>query len=183
MILYIIHLLHRNDRWQLLQNELATQKITDFRVWPGILDEEIPFRGVAKAHKQIVLYAKENNLPSILVAEDDVKFTAPGAMSYFLEQEPLLYDLYLGGISHGKIGNDQTVTDFAGTMLYKINQYFYDTFLSIPEDGHIDRNLKNKGRYIVCQPFAATQHNGYSDNKKEYFNYDLYLNGRTLFGH
>ena len=36
-------------------------------------------RGVAKAHsKQIVLYAKENNLPSILVAEDDVKFTYPG---------------------------------------------------------------------------------------------------------
>ena len=182
MTLHIIHLAHRKDRWKTLHQELEDQSITDYKIWPGIEDLDKPSRGVAKAHKQIIQYAKDAQLTSILVAEDDVKFTAPGALDYFLKKEPVeAYDLYLAGISYGKLNTDCQVTDFSGLMLYKIALPFYDTFLSLSEDGHIDRNLKNKGNYFVCYPFAATQHNGFSDNKKAYVNFDTYFKGRKLF--
>lgn len=74
--------------------------------------------------------------------------------------------MYLGGIYYGRIKDDNSVSDFAGTMLYKIHQKFYDTFLSINEEIDIDRALAGKGRFIVCNPFVAIQHEGFSDNKK-----------------
>ena len=90
------------------------------------------------------------------------------------------YDLYLGGIYYGKISEDNTVSDFAGAMLYMIHEKFYETFLTVSEEKDIDRSLANKGKYIVCNSFVAIQHNGYSDNKKK-VNYDSYLKGRILF--
>ncbi len=181
MTLHIIHLPHRTDRWKTLTQELKDQSIIDYRVWHGVEDPEQPYRGIAKAHKQIIQYAKDNNLESILIAEDDVRFTASKALLYFLSKEPSTYDLYLGGISSGRLNPDQTVTNFSGLMLYKMRQQFYDTFLSLTEDSHIDRTLKNKGIYIVCNPFIAIQHNGYSDNKKIIVNYDRYFSNRELY--
>jgi len=120
-------------------------------------------------------------LPSVLIAEDDIKFTARKAFEFFIKNEPKEFDLYLGGITCGSINPDNSVTDFAGTHLYKINQNFYSTFLSLPEKEDIDRSLANKGKFIVCNPFVAIQQNGFSDNQKRYQNYDLYLQNRQLF--
>ena len=181
MQLNIIHLEHRKDRLHKLHNQLFEQNITSYKIWNGVLDEDNPKQGIAKAHKQIIQWAHDQSLPSVIIAEDDIKFTSPGAFAYFISNEPKEYDLYLGGISYGKINNDNSVKDFAGLTLYKINQTFYKTFLSLPEEMDIDRTLANRGRYIVCDPFIVIQHNGFSDNKKEYQNYDSYLQDRKLF--
>lgn len=180
MQLNIIHLEYRTDRLQLLQNQLHEQNICNYKIWQGFLDEENPKRGIAKAHKQIIQWTHDQNLPSVTIAEDDIKFTSPGAFEYFINNEPKEYDLYLGGIIHGNINNDNSINDFSGLTLYKINQIFYSTFLSLPEEKDIDRSLANKGNYIVCNPFVAIQHNGFSDNKKEYQNYAPYLQHRKL---
>ena len=82
MPLHISHLKHRIDRLQLLNNQLFEQNIDYYRLWDGILDEENPKRRIAKAHKQIIEWADNQNLPSIIIAEDDIKFTAPGAFEY-----------------------------------------------------------------------------------------------------
>lgn len=182
MQLHIIHLKHRTDRGQLLDIQLFEQNIVNFKLWEGVLDEENPKRGIAKAHKQIIEWARNQNLPSITIAEDDIKFSAPGAFEYFIKNEPKEYDLYLGGIMYGNINSDNSVNDFAGIHLYKINQNFYDTFLSLSEEKDVDRSLAGKGKFIVCNPFAAIQHNGFSDNKKKYQKYDRYLEGRQFFG-
>ena len=120
-------------------------------------------------------------MSSILIAEDDVKYTAKMAFEYFIINEPKDYDLYLGGITYGKINTDNSVKDFAGTHFYKIHQRFYKTFLSLPEEKDIDRSLAHKGKFIVCNPFVAIQQNGYSDNQKKYQNYDIYIKDRQLF--
>lgn len=181
MKLNVIHLNDRVDRKNLLDFELSTQNINDYKIWPGIRDP-FPKRGIAKAHKQIIKYAKEKTLKSIMICEDDIKFTAPKAYNYFIRNEPLDYDIYLGGIIWGNIQNDNSVTDFAGLTLYIVKQQFYDTFLSLPENIDIDRALSGKGKFIVCNPFVAIQHNGYSDNSEEYRNYDLFIKDRKLFG-
>lgn len=178
--LNIIHLEHRKDRLHLLKKELKQEKITDYRLWNGIPDKN-PKKGIAKAHKQIIGWAKAEQLPSVLIAEDDIKFTATGAFEYFIKNEPEVYDLYLGGIIYGKLNHDNSVNDFSGTHLYKIHQGFYDTFLSLPEEKDIDRSLANMGTFIVCNPIAAIQHNGHSDNQKKYQDYTFYLQNRELF--
>lgn len=63
-------------------------------------------------------------------------------------------------IIYGNINLDNTVNDFSGLHFYKIKNNFYDTFLSTAEAKDIDRSLANKGKYIVCNPFSAIQHNG-----------------------
>jgi hypothetical protein len=180
MTLHVIHLSRRRDRLDTLQEELLAQGVEEYRIWEGLEDPLYPYRGISKAHKQVVGFAREQKYPKILIGEDDLKFTAPGALAYFLKKEPPVYDLYLGGISYGSINDDQTVNDFSGTHLYMIRESFYQTFLSLPETGDIDRKLKGLGRYIVCNPFVALQHNGFSDNTKRFMDYGPYFSGRSL---
>jgi hypothetical protein len=181
MKLNIIHLKHRNDRLKNLIKELDNQSITEYLIWDGVLDLENPSKGISLAHKQIVQMAQKDDSPSVLIAEDDIKFTSKGAFKYYLVSEPKDYDLYLGGIYYGNIKSDNSVEDFAGLTLYMIHSKFYETFLSIPDNLPLDRGLIKKGFYQVCIPFVATQYNGYSDNKKAFRNYDIYLKGRELY--
>jgi hypothetical protein len=180
-MLYIIHLPRRTDRWNLLIHELREQNINDYKIWDGIEDFSAPWKGVAKAHKQIVRYAQEQNQEIIMIAEDDIKFTAPGAFEYFINNIPADFDLYLAGIIHGKINPDQTVNDFSGRTFYIIHSRFYETYLNLPEDYHQDRALKNKGRFVVCNPMTVIQYNGYSDNNRRMMDYGPYLKGRSLY--
>lgn len=181
MELNIIHLEQRKDRLTHLELELQVQKIDNFKYWPGFFDEKKPCRGISRAHKQIVADAKKRNLKNVLIAEDDVKFSAPGAFAYFLTRQPEYFDLYLGGISYGRINDKGCVSDFAGLMLYIVSHSFYDIFLSVTEERHLDRSLKGLGKYYVCNPFAAIQYNGYSDNVMANVDYSFCFKGRKLF--
>lgn len=96
--LHIIHLVARTDRMETLRRELAAQEITNYRIWPGITGTPT-YRGVASAHQQIVSFADEQQTESVVIAEDDIRFTTPGAYRYFLNHTPADYDLYLGGIT------------------------------------------------------------------------------------
>lgn len=181
MRLNIIHLSHRTDRRELLMREIKEQKIKEYKIWNGIIDPFLPCRGISQAHKQIIKEAKETRLPEILIGEDDLHFTASGAFDFYLKNKPSDFDIYLGGIVYGKIIENNIVNDFSGITFYMVNERYYDTILSIPEEYHLDRALKNKGKFIVCNPFTVIPHNGYSDNYKREFDYLPYLKDRTLF--
>ena len=181
MQLNIIHLLHRKDRLLLLHQQLQEQNITNYKIWNGIEINSTPQKNISQAHKQIVRYAQQHNLPQVLIAEDDLRFTDKGAFQFFLKNKPIDFDIYLASIYYGKIKKDNTVKDFSGTTFYILNQSFYSTFLSVDEDMHLDRSLNNLGKYVVCNPFTVIQHNGYSDNLKRNCNYDLILADKDLF--
>ncbi|CAN5552586.1 hypothetical protein BH10BAC2_BH10BAC2_40690 [soil metagenome] len=181
MTINIIHLRHREDRMNLLLDELKQQGITDYRIWDGIINNSIIPRGISQAHKQIVRYAEENSLSEILIAEDDLKFTGRGSFDFFLKNKPQDFDLYLASIYYGKLNLDNTVNDFAGLTFYIINEKYFDTFLSIPEHDNIDRLAKNTGKFVVCNPFTVIQKNGFSDNVGLYSDYSDLLTGRKLF--
>jgi hypothetical protein len=84
-------------------------------------------------------------------------------------------------IIHLSKRKDNSVIDFSGPILYLIHERFYDTFLSINENNHIDRALKNRGRFIVCNPMVAIQHDGFSDNSKRIMHYDIYLKEKKVY--
>ena len=182
MIANIIHVSKQTNRLETLMKELEVQKISDYKIWEGIVIENIPFLGVARSHKQIINWAKMNGLPEVLILEDDIKYLGAGAFQYFIENKPKNFDLYLGSVFHGNIKADGSVEDFAGLTMYIAKQGFYDTFLALNEMNNIDRELAHKGRYIVCDKMVCSQWGGYSENKKTFVeDYDHYLEGRTLF--
>jgi hypothetical protein len=177
----IINLPHRMDRLLLCKQELASQNITDYKIWPGIIDPVKVFRGISQAHKQIVSFAKDNGLPEVLIGEDDLMFTCARSFEYFMENKPSDYDVYLASIYNGQLNEDNTVRDLAGFTFYMVHSRFYDTFLSLSENDHIDRSLRlYKGRYVVCNPFIAIQRDGFSDNKRKICNYRSYMKNRSL---
>ncbi|HUZ58285.1 MAG TPA: hypothetical protein VMU83_05840 [Hanamia sp.] len=181
MFLNIIHLAQRVDRLQLLKDEIATQKISNFKMWEGVVDNTLTRRGISRAHKNIIRHAKLQGSQSVLIGEDDLHFTAPGAFNFYLANIPDDFDIYLGGIVYGNIDENNLTTDFSGTTLYIIHERFYDQMLALPEDQHIDRALRNCGKFVVCNPMAVIPHNGYSDNRKRYVDYEPYFNGKNLF--
>lgn len=155
-------------------------------VWTGIIDKELPWRGISKSHKQIVQWAKECKLPFVAIAEDDFRLR-PGGWKCFTENMPGDFDMYMAGISGGTV-NEQTheVTGWSGLFLYCIHSRFYDCFLSAPEDKNIDRWLsglgldsieKQLGRkpvYKVCWPMACITRDGVSFKSGEYVDHQKY---------
>ncbi len=181
MRLNIIHLPRRNDRYEHLLGQLAIQDIKEFQFWDGIEDSEMPQRGICFAHQRIIQDALDKQLETVLIAEDDLLFTAPGAFRYFIQNVPTSFDLYLGGISDGKIQNDGSTSSFSGLMLYMVHRRFYETMLSFSGDQHLDTALRERGKFYVCDPMVAMQQNGFSDNQKRHMDHNIFFQGRNLF--
>lgn len=164
---------------RLLQKEIASQGI-DPVYWPAVHHHN-PRTGVSRAHKQIVKWARQNRIEEVLILEDDVHFTAPGAIEYFIKNKPATYDLYLGGYLIGKPDAENKVRRFAGTHCWMIHSRFYSTVLSVNEGLNIDTALQKKGNYYVCNPMIATVHDSYSDRLKAFTNHDKYFRDKKLF--
>jgi len=186
-IINTINLEHRTDRLEHFHQQSLEQKF-GYRVWPGIICKGDNKRGVNLAHRQIVQYAKDNNLERVCIGEDDLKFFNEklGAWQYFLDNIPTDYDTYHAQIYVGEITNNRITSVFSGMTLYFINYRFYDFFLSLPESIHIDRELglyANQFKFMVCPEFVCEQIAGKSDNTRTYTpTYRPFLKGRKIFG-
>lgn len=162
-----------------LYHELDKQGI-DAKLWPCVRDSNNVVRSINLSHKQIVAFAQEHCIPEICIMEEDVMFPAPDGWQYFLSNKPAEFDLYLAG-AYGlndaafarirKGSGAVPIHNFAGLHCYIISESYYNTFLSLPEDQHID-NQPGLGRFYVCSPMAALQRPGYSYNAKRTVNYN-----------
>lgn len=128
----------------------------------------------------IVAYAKDHKMPEICIMEEDVMFLGPGAWQHFLTNKPERFDLYLGGCyglnqeAYRRIAEEPGATpinNFAGLHCYIIKESYYDKFLAMPDDKHID-DQPGMGRFYVCSPFVALQHPGWSSNCRDKVNYN-----------
>lgn len=168
-IIYIIHLRNTewsNERYLSFTKEMNEQCISDYRVWDGIHDSN-KIRAISRSHKQIVQYAKDALLPEICIMEDDCFFTGKGAFEYYLQNKPVEFDIWLGGLSNLLKRQDDYITDFRGLLLYTIHERFYDKFLSIPENVNIDAGLKGLGKYYLCPKIVCGERPGYSYHRKK----------------
>jgi hypothetical protein len=159
--------------------ELERQGITTYLIWPSIHDLSAA-KGVSRAHKQIVRWAKEQELAQVTIMEDDIKFPGPNGYKWYLNNMLKNFDLYLGGIYRGEIIEGK-VKDFSSLHLYTISAKFYDTFLSVDESKHLDTALANLGDYHVCYPFAAIQYSGYSDVERGPTNFEGLLKNKLIY--
>ena len=158
-----------------------------YGVWDGIIDKELPWRGISKSHKQIVQHAKDNGLSCCFIAEDDFKLS-PAGWKLFTDNFPDDFDMYMAGISGGNV-NEETkeVTTWSGMFLYCVHSRFYDAFLAADETLNIDRWLSTTGLeaiekllgrkpvYKVCWPMAAITFDGVSFKSGEFVDHSPYF--------
>lgn len=164
---------------KLLAKEEMNRVGVDAAYWPAITGPST-IKAISQSHKMIVLWAKEQGLKEIAIAEDDIIFTSLRGWKYFLEHKPTDFDLYIGGHYSGPHLEDNTVHHFTGLTLYMIHERFYDTLLYADERRNIDTQLCGLGKFVVCNPEVAKQRNGYSFHRKKVVNDDHYLAGRKF---
>lgn len=153
------------------------------RAWEGITDDEVfPCRNISRSFKRIIQYAKEERLPFIRIAEDDMKLTSKNSWSHYIQNTPDDYDIYLGGIYAGRLDGNRIIDQYSGHTLITVHERFYDFFLSADEDHQIDNWLGRyamEKKYFVTQPFVVKQMKGYSENKKMIPDYSMHESGWT----
>ena len=186
-IINVINLEHRELRLQQFHEQSVKEQF-GYRVWPGIICRGNNKQGINRAHKQIVQYAKDNNLSFVVIAEDDCRFFGDGgAWRYFLNNIPNDYDIYFSMFyACDTMVEDRIMDVFSGMTMYMVNQRFYDVFLSLPDDCHIDREMlgpiaKNY-LFMVCPQVICEQDGSRSDNTQTTMNYRPFLKGRKIFG-
>lgn len=169
-----------------LLKELKTQEITDYSIIGGYYDPFNTKQAIHKGHKAIVQSAKDKGLPNCIIAEDDIKFSSPNSYKYFLSQIPEFYDIFSGLIYAGAVEHGRVMNGASGIMtLYSIHNRFYDFFLSLDVNTHVDREIgltAFEHEYFVCEPMVVEQRGGYSFNRRQILFYDVYLEGKVLFG-
>jgi len=70
-----------------------------------------------------------------------------------------------------------------GFHLYIIHQKFYDKFLNVAPNVHIDTAMDDlDGDYHFCYPFPAIQRAGFSANNMAVVNYNSVLKDEDIYG-
>ena len=184
---YCIHLPHRTDRVRHIDRIRAQYPSVQIHVVDAIRDDD-GHRGCILSHKKAITYAKERNLPYLLVLEDDCEMLLPEAEFVSALQDSISY-LH----SHPTVdivngcGNlptlSATLVDTLGTtrfltapdirtthcILYSARAY--DRFLAISEHIPIDIQT-NTLSMVFTYPYLATQASSYSDIKQEDVSYE-----------
>lgn len=163
-----------------LLEQLQNQKIDDYELWQGVFLPSIK-ASINAAHKQIVRYAQLAEWSEVAIAEDDLIFTSPNSWRYYIDKMPLDFSIYLSMVYLGEIYDGDKVRNWTGLTLYTVHHSFYETFLSVPDDDHLDILLsQTDGVFVVCNPFVAKQSNGFSSNTGKDENYDDLLRNRIF---
>jgi hypothetical protein len=165
--------------------ELEKQGIKDYSIIEGFYDAKNTKQAIHKGHRKIVQLSKEQGMPSVCIAEDDIVFTHHNSYNYFISQMPKSYDIFSGLVYSATIEGNRIMNGGSGmTSLYVVHNRFYDFFLSMNIDNHVDRELALTAynhEYYVCQSYVVTQRGGYSFNKNQSLFYEVYLEGKELY--
>ncbi len=150
----------------------------DYEFWPATVNKDSVVSSINASHKKIVRWAKEINLPFVVIGEQDLHFTGLGAWDYFIKSVPETYDLFLACTYIVPISNNK----ICGFHLYIVNSKYYDTFLSVPDNVHIDTYQDEmKGDFKFCYPFPAIQRAGWSFNNKAIVDYNKVLRPEDIW--
>lgn len=176
----VINLPQRTDRYKEFVEEVK---------WIGLLPMVMdgvphlkPEQGIGQAHTNCIRYAKDNQLPFVIIMEDDVVFQGKQkTYPYFLEameNSPDDWDVLLGGVyNRGSITPYNQwwdkLTTFCGLHFYIVNAKAYDKMLTWNGVEHFDRWIaKNGFNCYVTNKYIAHQKDGYSDNSKNHTKYN-----------
>ena len=179
MLSYIINLKHRTDRRDHMINEMKKLPIA-YSFIDGIIDET---KTCFQSQKKCIQLAKENNLPYILVLEDDAMFTDNAfeiLQHTFNEVQNLEWDMFFLGANLQKpaIRISNTLMKLTGAFAahaYMVHERFYDTIIGLPHTCEMDvhyHDLMSTHNVYMCDPMIAYQLPSHSDLQDGYRDYN-----------
>lgn len=151
--------------------------VNEYKFWEAEVYPHSVLESITASFKKIVRWGKENNLSEVTIAEQDLFFTSPNSYKYFIENKPNEFDVYVSGSylldnRYEYKAPLVKVTEYVGNQLIVVHSRYYDTFLSLPDDNHIDTIQSGLGDFYVCFPFIGLQRPGYSSNAQIEVNYN-----------
>lgn len=192
---YYINLEHRKDR-----NEETLKELKSFGIHNPIrfnaIKDDIGMIGCGKSHLEVLKLARENNLPHVLIIEDDIKFLDPDLTNKTLNNilnSGLNWNvIILGGNNYEpytKINEDCIkVENCQTTTAYLVKQSYYDTLINHWEEGlsklietkdepkyALDqywKQLQKQDTFLLLNPLKVVQRESYSDIQKGNMNYE-----------
>lgn len=162
-------------------DEIKRQGIENYEFWESVYLSSVK-ASINAAHRQIVEYAMVAGFEEVCIAEDDFIGTHENSWKFFLEHKPDDFDIYLSSVFMGVLDGSNCVKEFTAPTLYIVNRRFYENFLSVNPDEHIDHELsKLGGKYVVCNPFTFIQRDGISSNTGKFETYGIFFRDRKLY--
>jgi GR25 family glycosyltransferase involved in LPS biosynthesis len=175
---YVINLERRTDRLTSinLPFEYNVFKATDGKeTYPDHKVKHQGFLGCLDSHRRLFQMAKDNNIETLLVMEDDIEVDQNfnDKLQVVLSELPEDWDLlYLGGWNVGEKEKYSQHLDRA-TKVYTTHAFivrgkFFDTLLEgiNSRDWKVDvliSEILPKGNCFICDPTIAWQKEGFSD--------------------
>ena len=172
-------------RRQGLGKRYQHEKHESYDCWNCITDKDSVVRSISQSHKQIVRYAKQYDLPSVPIMEDDVWMPSETAWNTFLTNTPNSFDIWLAGAYNVALPPLQPIeTGWSGMHCYIVHKRFYDAFLSVDESKHLDTALSALNPEVYLQyPMAAIQYPGQSATLRKWVDYNLQLKTEDVLGY
>jgi len=192
---YVINLDERKDRWEQIQKDFKNTSINIERF--SAIKDINGHKGVGKSFQALIQMAKDKNMESILIMEDDCK-----PLKYFEKRWKIIKKWLDENKDKWNIFNGGPLTPSEQKLLYKIDSknkiytsngasalHFmifskesYDTILnwSFEKDSLLDWYINREtNKYIYIDPPIVLQHTGLSDtnNKIKNFTNNSYNQG------
>lgn len=180
-----INLDRRADRWERVQARFARHRINEVFRFPALDGEKLDSPqgwtdgpgayGCLRSHLEVVRQAREKELPSLLIFEDDVDFDEEfeSMFARYIEQLPDDWEmLMLGGIHLQKpvevSKNISRIKRSFSTFAYALKQSVYDSFIELNNLARttVDDNNTNLQERFNCycfMPHLAWVEDDYSD--------------------
>ncbi|MFD2965793.1 glycosyltransferase family 25 protein [Sphingobacterium bambusae] len=172
---YIINLEKRKDRRSYIENEFYCRSEFDIHIIKAI-ESSIPAVGLYKSLHYVISVAKQQELPYVLVCEDDHQFTSEyhvDILNGYLERMAKYdADVFAGGVSWFNCALQAEkdlywIDRFTGAQFLVIYARFYQKILesTFTELDIIDNWISNlSDKVFVAVPMLSVQHDfGYSD--------------------
>lgn len=193
---YVINLDDRPDRFDTIMRSFDKAPFTIERF--SAIKDSIGWKGCGLSHMALIQLAKDKNMRSILIIEDDCKPSddfnkAWPLIKNWLDSNKSEWDIYTGGTTYYDIINKSSdtikaickldsniklyYTKFLCTQFYYLNSSAYNNFLEwkkdIKKNGAVDMwpNIINM-KIVSSIPFIATQNDGYSNIANSETNYN-----------
>lgn len=186
-----INLEHRTDRNEEVQHELRKLGLDDRAERFNAISMKDGRVGCTMSHIKCLEDAKKNQLPHLLIIEDDIQFLNPVLFSKqitnFLESSNSWDVILLAGNNmppHIQVCDSAVkVTRCQTTTGYLVNGHYYDTLIKNMREGlsllmrnpsnhfhyAVDKfwfSLQQTDKWFLITPLSVTQRAGYSDIEK-----------------
>lgn len=186
-----INLEHRTDRNEEVQHELGKLGLDDRAERFNAIAMKDGRVGCTMSHIKCLEDAKKNQLPHLLIIEDDIQFLNPVLFSKqltnFLESNNSWDVILLAGNNmppHIQVCDSAVkVTRCQTTTGYLVNGHYYDTLIKNMREGlsllmrnpsnhfhyAVDKfwfSLQQTDKWFLITPLSVTQRAGYSDIEK-----------------